>query len=69
MFLELTWLGSKINILSFKIRFKATHYLQSLKAALSVTFDLLILEIMSLFFKNTAKKLKFRYIFDQFRKS
>ena len=40
-----------------------------IKAAFSVTFDLLILEIMFLFFKNTAKNLKFRYIFDQFRKS
>ena len=33
------------------------------KAALSVTFDPLILEIMFLFFKNTAKKLKFRFTF------
>ena len=39
------------------------------KAAYSVTFDLLIFEIMFLFFKNTVKKLKFRYIFYQFRKS
>ena len=39
------------------------------KAAQSVTFDLLILEIMLLFFKNTVKKLKFRYTFYQFRKS
>ena len=39
------------------------------KAAQSVTFDLLILEIMLLFFKNTFKKLKFRYTFYQFRKS
>ena len=31
--------------------------------------DLIILEIMFLFFKNTAKKIKFMYIFDQFRKS
>ena len=31
-----------------------------LKAALSVTFDLLILKIMFLFFKNTVKILKFR---------
>ena len=30
------------------------------KAAQSVTFDLLILELMFLFFKNTVKKLKFR---------
>ena len=30
------------------------------KAALSVTFDLLILKIMFLFFKNTVKILKFR---------
>ena len=39
------------------------------KAAWSVTFDLLIFEIMFLFFKNTVKKLKFRYTFHQFRKS
>ena len=31
-----------------------------LKAAQSVTFDLLILKIMILFFKNTVKILKFR---------
>ena len=31
----------------------------NLKAAYSVTFDLLILKIMSLFFKNTVKILKF----------
>ena len=31
-----------------------------LKAALSVTFDLLILKIMFSFFKNTVKILKFR---------
>ena len=31
-----------------------------LKAAYSVTFDLLILKIMFLFFKNTVKILKFR---------
>ena len=40
-----------------------------IKAAYSVTFDLLIFEIMFLFFKNTVKKLKFRYTFYQFRKS
>ena len=40
-----------------------------LKAAKSVTFDLLILELVFLFFKNTVKKLKFRYTFYQFRKS
>ena len=39
------------------------------KAAQSVTFDILIFEIMFLFFKNTVKKLKFRYTFYQFRKS
>ena len=39
------------------------------KAAYSVTFDLLIFELMFLFFKNTVKKLKFRYTFYQFRKS
>ena len=33
---------------------------QNIKAALSVTFDLLILKIMFLFFKNTVKILKFR---------
>ena len=31
-----------------------------IKAACSVTFDLLILKIMFLFFKNTVKILKFR---------
>ena len=41
----------------------------TLKAAYSVTFDLLILELMFLFFKNTVKKLKSRYTFYQFRKS
>ena len=40
-----------------------------LKAAKSVTFDLLISKIMFLFFKNTVKKLKFRNTFYQFRKS
>ena len=40
-----------------------------LKAAQSVTFDLLIFEIMILFFKNTVKKLKCMYTFYQFRKS
>ena len=30
------------------------------KAALSLTFDLLILKMMFLFFKNTVKILKFR---------
>ena len=39
------------------------------KAAESVTFDLLILEIKFLFFKNTVKILKFRYSFYHFRKS
>ena len=39
------------------------------KAALSVTFDLLILELKFLLFKNTLKKLKFRHTFYQFRKS
>ena len=43
--------------------------IQKLKAAHSVTFDLLILELLFLFFKNTVKKLKFRYTFYQFRKS
>ena len=51
-----------------KMWFRVIGESRSLKAAQSVTFDLLILEIMFLFFKNTAKKLKFRYIFDQFRK-
>ena len=40
-----------------------------LKAALSVTFDLLILKIMFLFFKNTVKILKFRLTFYHFRNS
>ena len=39
------------------------------KDAYSLTFDLLILGLMFLFFKNTVKKLKFRYAFYQFRKS
>ena len=42
---------------------------RTIKAGLSVTFDLLILELMFLFFKNTVKKLKFMYTFYQFRKS
>ena len=40
-----------------------------LKAAESVTFDLLIIEIMFLFFKNTVEILKFRLTFYHFRKS
>ena len=43
--------------------------LTCIKDAYSVTFDLLIPELMFLFFKNTVKKLKFRYTFYQFRKS
>ena len=39
------------------------------KAAYSVPFDLLILDLMFLFFKNTVKNLKFRYTFYLFRKS
>ena len=42
-------------------------YKTRLKAAKSVTFDLFILEIMFLFFKNTVKILKFRYTFYLFR--
>ena len=38
------------------------------KAAYSVTFDLLILELMFLFFKNTVKT-KIQVKFYQFRKS
>ena len=38
-----------------------------LKAAYSVTFDIFILKIMFLFFKNTVKILKFRYTFYLFR--
>ena len=49
--------------------FQGLQQPRSVKAALSVTFDLLIFEIMFLFFKNTVKKLKFRYTFYQFRKS
>ena len=37
------------------------------KAALSVTFDIFILKIMFLFFKNTVKILKFGYTFYLFR--
>ena len=37
------------------------------KPALSVTFDLFILEIIFLFFKNTVKILKFRYTIYLFR--
>ena len=44
-------------------------FLILVKAAYSVTFDLLILELMFLFFKNTVQKLKFRYTFYQFCKS
>ena len=40
--------------------------LEQLKAAYSVTFDLLILELMFLFFKNTVKKLKFSIHFTNF---
>ena len=36
------------------------HVHCAFKAALSVTFDRLVLEIMFLFFKNTVKLLKFR---------
>ena len=35
-------------------------FIRPLKAAYSVTFDLLILKIMFLLFKNTVKVLKFR---------
>ena len=38
------------------------------KAAKSVNFDLLFLEIMFLIFKNTVIKLKFEYTFYQVRK-
>ena len=38
-----------------------------IKAAYSVTFDIFILKIMFLFFKNTVKILKFRYRFYLFR--
>ena len=55
------------HILKIKI-----HRNKLFKAAYPVTFDLLIFELlclMFLFFKNTVKKLKFRYTFYQFRKS
>ena len=51
------WKVSYLNFLQAKF-----------KAAEPVTFDLLILELMFLFFKNSKKK-KFRYTFYQFRKS
>ena len=41
-----------ISILTFVL---GGQKIMSLKAAYSVTFDLLILELMFLFFKNTAK--------------
>ena len=37
-----------------------SFFANKFKAAYSVTFDLLILKIMFLFFKNTVKILKFR---------
>ena len=43
------------------------EYYRTIKAALSVTFDIFILKIMFLFFKNTVKILKFRYTFYLFR--
>ena len=39
-----------------------------IKAAKAVTFDLLVLEIMFLIFKNTLLKVKFGYKFYQFCK-
>ena len=64
------------NILSYKnieetpfvyLKPEALSEFCTLEAALSVTFNLLILELMFLCFKNTVKKLKFRYTFYQFR--
>ena len=43
-------------------------FLLTIKAAYSVTFDILILEIKFLFFKNTVKILKFRLTFYHFYK-
>ena len=54
---------------SWAIPYSMGNHLYHIKAAYSVTFDLLILELMFLFFKNTVKKLKFRYTFYQYRKS
>ena len=51
-------------------RMKAALTMQTtllFKAAQSVTFDIFILKIMFLFFKNTLKILKFRYTFYLFR--
>ena len=59
---------SKLDFLK-KVKNPTKHTAQKVKAAYSVTFDLLILELMFLFFKNTVKKLKFRYTFYRFRKS
>ena len=42
---------------------KSDHVIYQIKAAESVTFDLLILDLMFLFFKNIVKELKFRYPF------
>ena len=44
-------------------------YVFKFKAAKSVTFDLLILELMFLFFKNTVNKAKIQVYIYQFRKS
>ena len=51
------------------ISFFVVKLIISLKATWSVTFDLLIFELMFLFVKNTVIKLKSRYTFYQFRKS
>ena len=42
-------------ILKYTLNKYYANWLSSFKAALSVTFDLLILELMFLFFKNTVK--------------
>ena len=47
-----------INVIMCNKRIK--HSFPYIKAALSVTFDILTLEIKFLFFKNTEKILKFR---------
>ena len=48
-----------------RISYQSQH--SAVKAALSVTFDIFVLKIMFLFFKNTLKMLKFRYTFYLFR--
>ena len=58
-------LETENKIYDMLLYFWTIHFL--LKAAYSVTFDIFILKIMFLFFKNIVKILKFRYTFYLFR--